>query len=333
MAERPDLDYAVPILERELGGRRITAVRVKKPIVLRLALPGTPAELLVGRSFGEVYRRAHFAVLELGPLDGSSTPAPIDLVVAPMLAGRFALHTDEKVPGDLAVALTLDDGRELRYRDDVQMGKVYVVPRGDRAQVPGLAKIGVDVLDPGAFTLDRFKKLARSRRDQAKVFLMDKSALDALGNAYADESLFEARVHPKSFVKALGDDELAALHRAIPEVLARANAEIAARKPAIDVKLRDFLHVRGRHLQPCPRCATPIRTAGVHGHDAYFCPTCQPETRKSAIVSWDKLAAARAAKEAAGPRQDAAPAPDAAEEPGPKNKKRVRTPGATRRRR
>ncbi len=333
MAERPDLDYAVPILERELRGRRITAVRVKKPIVLRLALPGAPSELLVGRSFGDVYRRAHFAVFELGPLDGSPTAAgPIDLVVAPMLAGRFALHGDEKVPGDLAVALTVDDGRELRYRDDVQMGKVYVVPRGDRSQVPGLAKIGVDVLDPAAFTLDRFRKLARSRRDQAKVFLMDKSALDALGNAYADESLFEARVHPKSFVKALSDDELAALHRAIPEVLARANAEIAARRPAIDVKLRDFLHVRGRHLQPCPRCATPIRTAGVHGHDAYFCPTCQPETRKSAIVSWDKLAAARAARQAPGADgDDAASGRDAAAAPAAK--KKVRTPGATRRRR
>lgn len=318
MAERPDLDYAVPILERELVGRRIASVRVKKPVVLRLALPGTPAEMLVGRSFERVFRRAHFAIFELGPL-GEAPPA--DLVVAPMLAGRFILHAaDERAPGDLAVAFGIDDGRELRYRDDVQMGKVYVIPHGQVGLVPGLEKIGVDVLDPDAFTLARFRALVRSRRDQAKVFLMDKSALDALGNAYADEVLFAAGIHPKSWVKSLTDEEIERLHRAIPDVLVRAAIEIAQRKPPLDEKLRDFLSVRGRHRQPCPRCGTPIRTAGVHGHDAYFCPQCQPETRKSAIVSWDKLGTG---KEAAG----------AVKEPNGEKPKRVKQPGASRRKR
>jgi formamidopyrimidine-DNA glycosylase len=122
---------------------------------------------------------------------------------------------------------------------------------------------------------------------------MDKSALDAMGNAYADEALFAAGVHPKTWVKSLGDEELARLHRVISDVLARAAAEIAERKPPLEEKLRDFLSVRGKNRQPCPRCGTPIRTAGVHGHDAFFCPKCQPETRKSAIVSWEKLGAAR----------------------------------------
>lgn len=317
MAERPDLDYWLPILERELAGRRISAVRVKKPVVLRLALPGTPAELLVGRGFGPVSRRGHFAVFELD--GGDDGRAPADLVIAPMLAGRFALHAaSERAPADLAVAFALDDGRELRYRDDVQMGKVYVIPRGERRLVPGLESVGVDVLDPAAFTLDRLRALARARRDQAKVFLMDKSALDAMGNAYADEALFAAGIHPKTWVKSLGDEELARLHRAIPDVLARAAAEIAERKPPIEEKLRDFLSVRGKNRQPCPRCGTPIRTAGVHGHDAFFCPQCQPETRKSAIVSWDKLGAARSADGDAPPDGKA---------------KRVKQPGARRRRR
>ena len=307
MAERPDLDYWLPILQQELAGRRIASVKVKKPIVLRLALPGSPSELLVGRSFGRVFRRAHFALFEL---DAGPSDAPADLVVAPMLAGRFALHpATQRAPGDLAVALALDDGRELRYRDDVQMGKVYVIPHGAWEQVPGLVDIGVDVLDPSAFTLERFTRLVRSRRDQAKVFLMDKSALDAFGNAYADEALFAAGIHPKSWVRTLGDDDVERLHRALSQVLMNANAEIEERKPPIEEKLRDFLAVRGKNREPCPRCGTPIRTAGVHGHDAFFCPRCQPETRKSAIVSWDKLG---------GVAPDAAP---------------VKTPGARRRRR
>jgi formamidopyrimidine-DNA glycosylase len=280
--ERPDLDYAVPILHRELAARTITGVAVKKPVILRLTLPGSPADLLVGRSFREVTRRAHFVLFPLGE---------VDLVVAPMLAGRFAIaEPGQKAPGDLAMTFTLDDRRELRYRDDVQMGKVYVIAPGQWAQVPGLERIGVDVLDPRAFTLEAFRALTASRRDQVKVFLMDKSALDSLGNAYADEVLFEAGIHPKTWVRSLGDEELARLHRAIPAVLSRAAAEITSRAPATDEKLRDFLSVRNKHKAPCPRCGAAIRKAGVHGHDAFFCPRCQPETRKGSIVSWGQLA-------------------------------------------
>lgn len=279
MPERPDLEYVVPILARELEGRAVTAVRVKKPVVLRVAVPGKLEGLVVGKRFGAVTRRAHFVVFAL---------PPYELVIAPMLAGRFAFaDVGGKGVGDLAVAFELDDGRELRYRDDVQMGKVYLVAKGQWEVVPGLTKIGIDVLSP-AFTRDAFRALARKRRDQAKIFLMDKAALDAMGNAYADEILYAARIHPKTFVKTLSDKELDALHDAIVEVLGEARATIAARKPALDEKLRDFLKVRGRHGEPCPRCGTTIRAAGVHGHDADFCPQCQPATRKSGIVDWRK---------------------------------------------
>jgi len=279
MPERPDLEYVVPILAKELAGRTITSFRVKKPVVLRIAVEGKPEELLAGKQFGAVERRAHFVRFDLG--------AELELVVSPMLAGRFTVApAKDKSPADLAVALGLDDGRELRYRDDVQMGKVYVVKRGDWDQVPGLATIGIDVLDKKKFTREAFRKIAAKRRDQVKVFLMDKSALDAMGNAYADEVLFEAKLHPKTFVKSLTPEEVDGLHDAIVKVIGEATKTIAKRKPPIDEKLRDFLKVRGRHGDPCPRCGTTLRSAGVHGHDAEFCPECQPATRKSGIVDW-----------------------------------------------
>jgi formamidopyrimidine-DNA glycosylase len=281
MPERPDLEYVVPILAAELAGRKISSLRVKKPVVWRLTVPGQPEELLVGRTFGKVFRRAHFVVFEMDGLH--------ELIVSPMLAGRFALATpSDKTPGDLAIGLSLDDGRELRYRDDVQMGKVYVILKGAWAQVPGLEKVGVDVLDAKLFTKDAFRKLARSRRDQVKVFLMDKSALDAMGNAYADEVLFEAGLHPKAMVRTLPDEDVDRLHASIVKVLGNARKTIADRKPPLDEKLRDFLKIRGKHGEPCPRCGAKIRKAGVHGHDAFFCPECQPERRKSAIVDWRK---------------------------------------------
>lgn len=279
MPERPDLEYVVPILARELAGRTISGVRVKKPVVLRIAVEGKLDDLLVGKTIGGVTRRAHFVLFDLG--------AELELVVSPMLAGRFLVApVADKNPADLAVAWALDDGRELRYRDDVQMGKVYVIRRGEWEQVPGLERIGLDVLDPKVFTREAFRKLAAKRRDQVKVFLMDKSAIDAMGNAYADEVLFEARLHPKTFVKALPPEEVDALHDAIVKVIGEATKIIAKRKPPTDEKLRDFLKVRGRAGEPCPRCGTKLRSAGVHGHDAEFCPECQPATRKSGIVDW-----------------------------------------------
>ncbi len=122
---------------------------------------------------------------------------------------------------------------------------------------------------------------------------MDKSALDAFGNAYADEALFEARLHPKAAVRSLSDQELDRLHDAIVTVLREASAEIARRAPATDEKVRDFLKVRNKHGASCPRCGDTIRKAGVHGHDAFFCPTCQPLASggglgTKSVVDWRK---------------------------------------------
>jgi formamidopyrimidine-DNA glycosylase len=118
---------------------------------------------------------------------------------------------------------------------------------------------------------------------------MDKSALDAMGNCYADEVLWEAKLHPKTMVRSLTDAQLDALHDAIVGVLTNARDVIAKRQPPLDEKLRDFVKVRGRNGEPCPRCGTKLRSAGVHGHDADFCPQCQPDGRASSIVDWRKI--------------------------------------------
>lgn len=284
MPERPDLEYVVPILNKELTGLSITGVRVSKPVVLRLAVPGTPETLLGDQIFTAVTRLAHCVRFRFAP------DSAIEMVVSPMLAGRFALAPrTKKIPGDLAMSWGLSDGRELRYRDDVQMGKVYVIATGATRQVPGLATVGVDVLDKRAFTPAVFRALAKQRRDQVKIFLMDKSALDAMGNAYADEVLWEARLHPKRMVRSLSDTELDRLHQAIVTVQRAACATVAARRPPLDEKVRDFLKVRGRAGEPCPRCGTKIRTARVHADDATFCPECQPDRRKSAFLDWRKV--------------------------------------------
>src|SRR5262249_25636338 len=155
-----------------------------------------------------------------------------------------------------------------------------------------------------------FRKLARKRRDQVRAFLMDKRALAAIGNAYADEILFAARIHPKTWVRQLSDDELATLHAAIGRVLRDAIAEVARRGaptgerasasessgrrlrrgrfPPIDEKVRDFLAVRGRKGEPCKNCGTTLRAVRVLDYDAVFCPQCQP-ARRDQFIDWSKL--------------------------------------------
>jgi formamidopyrimidine-DNA glycosylase len=281
--ERPELDYVVPILAREIEGRAVTSVRVTSPVILRVALRD-PVSVVVGRAIERVSRRAHFVLLRL-----AGEPA-LEIAFAPMLAGRFTLAAEgDRDPADLALALGLGDGRELRYRDDVQMGKAYVIEASRWDQVPGLAHVGVDVLDPKAFTRGAFRALVKKRKDQVKVFLMDKSALDALGNAYADEALWEAKIHPKTFARSLDEEEIDRLHDAVASTLREACAEVARRAPPIDEKVRDFLKVRNRHGAACPRCGAKIRKAGVHGHDAFYCPECQPDERRSAIVDFRQI--------------------------------------------
>jgi formamidopyrimidine-DNA glycosylase len=272
--ELPDLLYVQKHLRERLAGRHVTAERVREPVVLRFAVRGN-LSLLLGRALDDVQRRSHFLVFRFEGLD---------LAVNPMLAGRFKFGS----PGDadegvLAFALGFGDV-ELRYLDDKSMGKAYLIATDDWKAIPGMQTGGIDILSP-EFTRERFVSLLKHRRDQVRVFLLDKKALDSIGNAYADEILFAAGIHPKTFCRSLSHDDGVRLHDAIVTVMAEAVAEVAKRSEPIEVKVRDFLKVRRK--ETCPRCGGKLRTAGVKGMDSWFCPHCQPATR-AGLVDWTR---------------------------------------------
>lgn len=289
MPELPDLVHVERVLATALRGRTIVSARVGDPTVLRLMLPGDLPAAVMGRVVRTIERRGHF--MRFGFDD------ELVLVVNAMLVGKYRLlpatAKREKDPVALGFALAFDDGTELRYLDDKRMGKVYVARAADEARIPVYCALGVDLLSP-AFTREHFLALARKRRDQARMFLMDKAALASIGNAYADEILFAARIHPKTFVRSLNAEELERLFAAVGSVLRAAIDEIERRAEPPDVKIRDFLAVRGRVGQPCPRCGTKIRDVRVGDGDACFCPTCQPTTR-SLFVDWSRIPAPEAA--------------------------------------
>lgn len=286
MPELPDLEYIVSVLSRRLPGRRIHQVRVKNPIVLRLGVPGGLEDVCGGQAFGACRRHGHFLLLGIG--EGH------ELVVNPMLAGRFRLcGAGDKDERGLCLAFGMEGGEELRYLDDKQMGKVYLVPAGDRRVIPGFDSIGVEPLSPG-FTADRLREMVRGRREQVRAFLLDKTAVAGIGNAYADEILWAARLHPKTGCQGLTGEDLGRLYAAIRDVLSAAVREVARRGEPIEVKVRDFLRVRNRKGRPCPACGTTIRVEGVRGHDAFYCPACQPnrpDARRGRrqLVDWSRL--------------------------------------------
>ena len=281
MPELPDLVHIEAKLQEALVGHRIVGARTGDPLVLRIMTRAPFPDLLAGRIVRQVVRRGQFICIDLDD--------DLLIVVNLMLAGRFSLVPagDAKLPKALALAMAMDDQRELRIVDDKRMAKVYVAPRDQVAAIPVLGKLGVEILSP-QFTRERFGAIIAKRRDQVRQFLMDKQALASVGNAYADEILFAARLHPKTFCPKLTPEEIDRLYQATGQVMRDAVAEIARRDPPIETKLRDFLAVRGRDGKPCKVCGTTIRAVRVGDGDACFCPQCQPTGRKL-FVDFSKL--------------------------------------------
>jgi formamidopyrimidine-DNA glycosylase len=278
MPELPDLLYIQPRLQAALTGRRVITVQIRQPIILRSFIDRPPAEILEGLAFTGVSLR--------GPFIRLTTGSGVDIIVNLMLAGR--LHIQEpgdKAPGHLCLSLALDNGTRLNLCDDEKMAKVYLVRSAEAASVPRYGTQGIDVLSV-AFTEEAFAALAaQHRRKQVRVFINDHSILSAIGNAYADEILWEARIHPKSLVASLTPARLADLHRAITGTLAWGAAAVREASQPIHVKVREHMRVRNRHGEPCPRCGSTIRREGVRGHDVFFCPACQPATRRH-FIDW-----------------------------------------------
>jgi formamidopyrimidine-DNA glycosylase len=305
MPELPDLVHIVKALGPELEGRRITRAIVKNPIVLRILVPGEFPELVAGRTIRGLERRGPF--LKFGLSDGSDTTrngeaisrdqikggdTDLDLVMHLMLAGRLKLAppgggaAPKGLPAT-AFSLELDDGRKLFYGDDKSMGKVYLCPAGSFEAIPGYLTQGIDIVSPN-FSFADFSALIAKKRCQARVFIMDQTMLSAIGNAYADEILFEAGIHPKAPCYALSPEKRRALYDAIVSVIAWGIDEVEKAGAPLEDKVRGHMRVRNRAGEKCPRCGTIIRKAGVLGYDAFFCPACQIDITGRGL-DWNKL--------------------------------------------
>jgi formamidopyrimidine-DNA glycosylase len=138
-------------------------------------------------------------------------------------------------------------------------------------------RIGVEPLTR-RFTARGFATRLRRRSIPLKTTIMDQSVIGGVGNIYADESLWRAKLHPKRVASSLSDAEITKLHRAIRAVLDYAVREGAAFVPhGKAISDREFPYCHGRAGSPCPRCGTVIQKDYVGGRGTHFCPKCQPE--------------------------------------------------------
>lgn len=281
MPELPDLVYLEKRLNEYLPEQKISAVEIQEPIVLRMLLPGDFAQNLRGAQFQSVKRHGPFLTFALSEEK--------ELVIHPMLAGRFHWHeTKAKAPASCALSLVCAaNGRALHYSDDKKMGKVYLTRRGEHTKIPRYHAQGPDLLSPH-FTLEYFKAQLKKSRKQVRVLLMDQAVVSCIGNAYADEILFAAGLHPKTFCYQLAEEEGARLYAAIINVMQWAIAEVERAARPIAIKVREHVKVRNRKDEPCPQCGAKIRRAGVLGFDAFFCPACQP-LRRNQFIDWCNL--------------------------------------------
>lgn len=251
-----------------------------EPIVVRMLIAGDFSGELGGRVFEGVRRHGPFLVFTL---DENR-----ELIIHPMLAGRFKISDKhEKVGASVCVSLTLSNDKIFHYLDDKKMGKVYLTTAGVYQNIPRFANQGIDLL-ADKFTQDYFCEKLKKSRKQVRVLIMDQTVISAIGNAYADEILFCAGIHPKTFCYQLDDAAIEILHRCIVEVMRWGISEVEKASPALEDKYRGHVRVRNRKDQSCPNCGAKIRRAGVLGYDTFFCPTCQPLAREQ-FIDWRKL--------------------------------------------
>jgi formamidopyrimidine-DNA glycosylase len=284
MPELPEVETTVRDLKPHLIGRAITHAAVHWDRTI--AHPGTRAFMqdIVGYTIRDLTRRGKYLVFHLSPplSDGGGARgrgarrSPKYLLVHLRMTGGFRFHAPrEKRDKHVHVALRLDDGRELRFRDPRKFGRMWLVD--DPELVTG--KLGPE---PFEITKSAFAKRIRARKGRLKPLLLNQAFLAGIGNIYADESLWYAKLHPLREVSTLTDEEIAALYSAIRRVLKKA---IGAGGTSFDANYRrvngmsgmfeEKLRVVGRAGERCYRCGSPIIKTVVGQRGTYYCPNCQ----------------------------------------------------------
>jgi len=271
MPELPELEVICEVLNRRVVGQTIQSMEVLPPgglIVVRDLTHAGFNKSLIGALIQTIERRGKFILFGL-----SSESSPLFLVLNPKLTGRLQLAAPaDKMRPKTLVIFEFMNGQQLRYRDQKQMGQLYLAY--DLQAIPDFSGMGPE---PLSISLEEFRERLKPFRGEIKGVLTRGEAVAGIGNAYADEILWAARLHPYRKRTQLTAAEVETLYHAMQSTLQDAIEKVRLEmQEEIDQKPRDFLAVHMKTGQPCPRCGTPISLIGANQRITNFCRTCQP---------------------------------------------------------
>ena len=282
MPELPEVEAALDVLRTRARGRTIVRMRVLHP-ALRRRLNPKQLRALVGARIARVERRGKHQLLHLD--DGRILHAHF------RMNGDWTLvDTGAPLPKFARAVLDFDDGSSLVFVDSRALGTIDVHPADAELDLG----LGPDAADP-EWTAEQLAVALAPRRGPIKPALLDQRLVAGLGNIYAAESLWRARISPFAPCNVLSRPQIVKLRKAIEAVLVRATGSRYTDDDTVTLDVYD------REGSPCRRCGTPIERAVQAGRSTYYCPQCQPAAAPKA-VSATKLVSATKGKRARRPR-------------------------------
>jgi formamidopyrimidine-DNA glycosylase len=278
--ELPEVETVARDLRPRILGATIVGARTSWARTLRTHTPESFAEAVAGRRVEAVGRRAKQIVVELSG-DAALT------IHLKMTGQLFVVPADTPLDPYVRLVLELADGREIRFRDIRKFGKIGLYGRdpvtGALVDAVGgsevFAAIGPEPLDP-AFTVREFRRLLRRRKGRLKPLLLDQSFVAGVGNIYADEALWAARLHPLRTAPTLRPADERHLHASIRTILTEAIDRRGSSiddytAPDGDGSMQERLQVYQRTGEACPRCGRPVKRIVVGARSTHFCSWCQ----------------------------------------------------------
>ncbi len=293
MPELPEVETVRAGVEQHVVGRTVAAAEVMNPRAVRRDPSGPDgfAAAMAGRTFLRAERRGKYLWFALD--DGSQGDAPTDPPNEALLAhlgmsGQLLVgDPDRPLDPHVRARFTFTDGGpDLRFTDQRTFGHLMMVPLAypdDRSRIvpEPIAHIAADPLE-AAFDAKDFAARLRRKKTQVKRALLDQSLISGVGNIYADEALWRAKLHWARPTETLKPSEVSRLLEAVRDVLTEALKAGGTSFDALYVNVNGesgyfdrSLHAYGREGEPCDRCATPIRRDAFMNRSSYSCPRCQ----------------------------------------------------------
>jgi formamidopyrimidine-DNA glycosylase len=275
MPELPEVETIRARLAPRLAGRRFERVEIADPRLTRPDPPEAVAAALEGERVRAVHRRGKYLVVEF--------ESGRHLLIHLRMTGNVEHPARGGIDADpyRRAVVRLDDGSDVAYRDVRRFGTWTLLEPGQLADYIGARRLGGEPLERG-FTTRVLTKALAGRRAPVKAALLDQRAAAGIGNIYADEALWRARIHPLRPAGSLTPDEIARLRKGIRAALEAGIARQGAtlrdyRDPeARRGRMQDEFRVYGRAGEPCYRCGTPIEKTRAGGRGTWYCPRCQP---------------------------------------------------------